>query len=305
MTIAEPTSPAPAGAAAELATPELATPELATPTSAGFDRRAIDRAAFAREWADWHAAHETQRASEHGFLAVTGLHWLDDEPQRISGIPGLWSTSDAGPVVELADGETLQRDGAVVGGRVELGPLAVRTGVDLVHGDIVIEVARRGGNDIVRPRDPAYPLRVNHTGTPVYPPNPRWLAAGRFVAYDAPREVTVGAAVEGLEHVYAAPGEIEFELQGETFRLVAFDGKAPGDLLVLFTDATSGITTYAANRSLAVAAPDAEDRVLLDFNRAVNLPCAYTDFATCPLPPAGNRIPVGIEAGEKTPTERG
>ncbi|TPW75721.1 DUF1684 domain-containing protein [Schumannella soli] len=289
MTITEPT---PAVAAA-------------TPTSAGFDRRAIDRAGFAREWADWHAAHEAQRASEHGFLAVTGLHWLGAEPQRIDGIPGRWSTSDAGPVVELADGETLQRDGATVSGRVELGPLAERTGVDLVHGDIVIEVARRGGNDIVRPRDPAYPLRVNHAGTPVYPPNPRWLAAGRFVAYDAPREVTVGAAVEGLEHVDAAPGEIEFELQGETFRLVAFDGKSPGDLLVLFTDATSGITTYAANRSLAVAAPDAEGRVLLDFNRAVNLPCAYTDFATCPLPPAGNRLPVGVEAGEKTPTERG
>ena len=53
-----------------------------------------------------------------------------------------------------------------------------------------------------------------------------------------------------------------------------------------------------------IDAPDADGAVVLDFNRAVNLPCAYTDHATCPLPPAGNRLPVGIEAGEKTPIER-
>jgi uncharacterized protein (DUF1684 family) len=73
---------------------------------------------------------------------------------------------------------------------------------------------------------------------------------------------------------------------------------------VLFTDATSGVTTYPANRSLLVDAPDAQGAVTLDFNRAVNLPCAYTDFATCPLPPAGNRLPIAVEAGEKIPYER-
>ena len=70
---------------------------------------------------------------------------------------------------------------------------------------------------------------------------------------------------------------------------------------MLFTDATSGVTTYAANRSLTTAAPDADGGVLLDFNRATNLPCAYTDLATCPLPPAENRLPVAIQAGEQTP----
>jgi hypothetical protein len=75
-------------------------------------------------------------------------------------------------------------------------------------------------------------------------------------------------------------------------------------LLVLFTDATSGITTYVANRALSVGAPDTSGQVTLDFNRATNLPCAYTDFATCPLPPPENRLPVAIEAGEKIPYER-
>ncbi|HYZ52949.1 MAG TPA: DUF1684 domain-containing protein [Streptosporangiaceae bacterium] len=94
------------------------------------------------------------------------------------------------------------------------------------------------------------------------------------------------------------------EVDGETLRLTAFNGRAPGSLTVLFTDATSGVTTYPANRSLLVDAPDAQGAVTLDFNRAVNLPCAYTDFATCPLPPAGNRLPIAVEAGEKIPYER-
>jgi uncharacterized protein (DUF1684 family) len=86
--------------------------------------------------------------------------------------------------------------------------------------------------------------------------------------------------------------------------LTAFDGRAPGSLLVLFTDATSGVTTYAANRALSIDPPDADGRVRVDFNRATNLPCAYTSLATCPLPPAENRLPVAVEAGEKIPHER-
>lgn len=265
----------------------------------------LDRAAFARDWAAWHAQHEADRASEHGFLSVTGLHWLNASPQRFEDAPGAWSTDEQGPVVDLADGEAVEIDGNTVTGRHAFGPIAERGGVAVTVGEIEIEVARRGGNDIVRPRDPRHPLRVNYRGTPTYLPNPRWLAHGRFEAYETPRDVTVGSVAEGLEHVYESPGEVEFTLRGETFRLVAFNGKTPGSLFVLFTDATSGITSYAANRSLAIDAPDADNAVVLDFNRASNLPCAYTDYATCPLPPAGNRLPIGIEAGEKTPLERG
>jgi len=72
----------------------------------------------------------------------------------------------------------------------------------------------------------------------------------------------------------------------------------------LFTDETSGDTTYAANRSLSLGVPDADGTVVIDFNRATNLPCAYTDLATCPLPPPENHLPVAVEAGEKIPYER-
>ena len=88
------------------------------------------------------------------------------------------------------------------------------------------------------------------------------------------------------------------------FALTAFNGYAPGIAShILFTDATSGVTTYPANRSLQVPAPGADGTVILDFNRATNLPCAYTDFATCPLPPAGNHLPVAVTAGEQIPGE--
>ncbi|MFJ4030101.1 DUF1684 domain-containing protein [Paenarthrobacter sp. NPDC089989] len=131
-----------------------------------------------------------------------------------------------------------------------------------------------------------------------------WHAAHeRHVPFEEPRSTTVGAAVEGIQHVYEAPGEIQFKLAGRELTLTAFNGYAPGSLSVLFTDQTSGKTTYAANRSLSVT-PAADGTVHMDFNRAVNLPCAYTDLATCPLPPAENRLPVAIEAGEKIPYER-
>jgi hypothetical protein len=264
----------------------------------------LDQTAFALEWEDWHRAHEARRADPEGLLAVTAVHWLDQTPRRLDGVPGVWSTGDDGPVVELSADEELEQDGVRIIHRHAFGPIAERAGVTVRSGDVVIEVARRGGQDIVRPRDPAHPYLARFRGTPTYAPDPRWVAHGRFRPFGSPREVTVGSAAEGLQHVYAAPGEVEFELGGEVFRLIAFNGHAPGTLTVLFTDATSGLTTYAANRSLDIAAPDAAGALTLDFHRAVNLPCAYTDHATCPLPPAENRLTVGIEAGEQTPLQR-
>ncbi|MFJ4172332.1 DUF1684 domain-containing protein [Paenarthrobacter sp. NPDC089714] len=259
--------------------------------------------AFDAEWQEWHAAHERHRAHPHGFLAVTHLHWLTAEPTRLEGAPGTWSLEADVVRVVLEPGESLLQDGTELGGSVQLGPIEERGGINLVSGDTVIEVAKRGGEYIVRPRNPANALLQDYQGTPAYTPNAAFAVAGTFVPFDEPRSTTVGAAVEGIQHVYEAPGEIRFKLAGQELTLTAFNGYAPGSLSVLFTDQTSGKTTYAANRSLSVV-PAADGTVVLDFNRAVNLPCAYTDLATCPLPPAENRLPVAIEAGEKIPYER-
>jgi len=268
----------------------------------------LDRAQFGRDWEDWHREHETRRADPLGFFAITGLHFLDAAPVTLPDAPGSWSLGDEGAVVELADGESLEVDGATITGRHAFGTIAERGGLTLrfTDGDVTgaIELAQRGGHTIVRPRRADHPFLADYAGTPTYVPNPRWRVAARFRPFASPRPTEVGAAVDGLTHVYDAPGELEFEWRGESFTLTAFPGKSAGALLVLFTDATSGLTTYAANRSVSVDAPDANGWTIIDFNRAVNLPCAYTDFATCPLPPAGNRLPIGIEAGEKTPLAR-
>jgi len=268
----------------------------------------IDRVQFGRDWEAWHRAHETYRADALGFFAITGLHWLGADPITLPGAPGSWRLDTEGVVVELTEGESLTLDGTTITGRHAFGELPERTSITpgFRDGDVAgaVEIAQRGGHTILRPRRADHPFLAEYPGTPTYVPNPRWRVAARFRPFDAPRPTEVGAAVDGLTHVYDAPGVLEFSWRGEEFALTAFEGKAAGDLLVLFTDATSGLTTYAANRSVGVDAPDADGWTTIDFNRAVNLPCAYTDFATCPLPPEGNRLPIGIEAGEKTPLSR-
>ncbi|MGH3172212.1 MAG: DUF1684 domain-containing protein [Trebonia sp.] len=258
---------------------------------------------FGADWDVWHKQHEERLAAPDGFLAITSINWLTENPTRFPDAPGEWAAGDSGVTVELAPGEELTLDGTRITGRHHFGRIPERGGLFPGDADGVYEIARRGGNDILRPRRPDAPLRRDFRGTPAYAPDLGWVIRGRYRPFDEPRDVTVGSVVEGLQHVYAAPGAVEFEIGGQPFALTAFNGASPGSLNILFTDATSGVTTYAANRSLRVAAPDADGTVVLDFNRATNLPCAYTGFATCPLPPAGNRLPVAVEAGEQIPFE--
>jgi hypothetical protein len=258
---------------------------------------------FAADWDAWHKQHEARLAAPDGFLAITSINWLTETPTRFPDAPGEWAADDSGITVDLAPGEELTLDGTRITGRHHFGQIPERGGLFPSDADGVYEVAKRGGNDILRPRHPDAPLRAGFRGAPAYAPDPLWVIRGRYRAFDEPRNVTVGSVVEGLQHVYAAPGAVEFEVSGQPLALTAFNGSTPGSLHILFTDATSGVTTYAANRSLQVPGPDADGTVILDFNRATNLPCAYTEFATCPLPPAENRLPVAVEAGEQIPDE--
>ncbi len=259
---------------------------------------------FTAAWHAWHTRHEGRLAHPHGLLAITSLRWLTETPQRFDDAPGAWRTGRDGVTVDLADGEKLVIDGAEVHGRYSFGVIAERSGVSASWGNAVVEVAKRGGQLIVRPRHPDTALRRQFVGTPAYPPHPRWVVAGRFVRFGPPRPTTVGAVVDGLQHVYDASGQIEFELSGRPLSLTVFPADDARSPVALFTDATSGVTTYAASRVLKLAPPDLDGQIVLDFNRATNPPCAYTDLATCPLPPPENRLPVAIEAGEKIPYER-
>jgi uncharacterized protein len=256
---------------------------------------------FVSNWDDWHRDHERRRARPLGFLAVTGLHWLDTEPHRFGEVPGKWSV-DAGTVLVVLDaGEELVVDGVRVEGAYRFDDVDGH-GQHASFGDAVVEVSQRDGHFMLRPRHPDHIVRARYNGTPTFPPSTDWVACGTFVPFDPPRSVTVGASVEGLEHVYESPGEVRFELAGRSLYLIAFNDEDPDELFFVFTDLSAGATTYEACRFLSASAPAANATVVLDFNRATNPPCAYTEFATCPLPPPENHLPLSIEAGEKSPT---
>lgn len=130
--------------------------------------------AFAEDWVAWHDAHEKRRADPHGFLAVTGLFWLAAEPGAVPGLPGLWSTGDAGPAVVLAEGEALTIDGAEITGAHVFGPIPERGGTTVGFDGGVVEIAKRSGRDILRPRRPDFPFLSSYIGTSAFAPDPKW-----------------------------------------------------------------------------------------------------------------------------------
>lgn len=257
---------------------------------------------FDAQWERWHRRHERQRARPLGFLAITGLHWLDVEAQRFDDVPGAWSVDPHGVRVSLRGDEVLEFGDELISGVHSFGDVDEH-GVRASFGDALVEIARRDGHVMLRARHPEHFVRTRYRGTPTFPPSIDWVVSGTFVPYDPPRSITVGASVEGLEHVYESPGEVEFELAGRHHRLVAFNEEEPDELFIVFTDVSAGAETYAACRFLSAKVSNANGEVVLDFNRATNPPCAYTDFATCPLPPPSNHLSLRVEAGEKAPSD--
>lgn len=251
---------------------------------------------FTEQWQRWHVERERELADPLGWLSITRLEWLSTEPSRFDGLPGTWwYRGETGYVhAELEDGLEFQGQRSF-----ELG--ATAPGALIGWGERKIELAHRGSAYNIRLHDPEAPRLREFRGVPAYEPDPDWVLEAEFVPFEQPRPVTVGAVVEGLSHIYTSPGTVRFEVDGTVHSLTAFNGKQ-GGLSVLFTDETSGDTTYAANRSLATPDPEG-GRLTLDFNRAVNLPCAFIELATCPLPPAGNHLPVRVTAGERMPYE--
>lgn len=245
-------------------------------------------AIFEQAWQQWHDDRERYYGDPLGWVSITGLYWLTDESEAVADLPGRWR----------ADADAACVEGIVGTDRLE--PVEGAPGLFVDAGDRRIEVIRRTGSVALRVHDPKSPDLLAFGGIPAYEPDERWRVAGGFTPYPNPTTVTTGAVVEGLEHHHTAVGVIDFEINGVAAQLVAFS-RAGGELHVLFTDATSGVTTYPAARSLSIAAPGADRSVTLDFNRAANLPCAFIDYATCPVAPAQNRLAVAIEAGEKNP----
>ncbi|GAB3596539.1 DUF1684 domain-containing protein [Microbacterium tumbae] len=264
---------------------------------------ATTETAFEAEWRLWHDAVEQRRREPHGFLAYTSFNLLSEHPQRFADVPGAWTTGPDGVVVELDAGQVLDVDGVAVRSRHAWGVIGERTFHRARFEDAVIEVSKRGGRDIVRPLHPEHALRTGYRGTPAFAPDERWVVEGVFEPVEA-HDIPIAAAIEAIEHTHTTPGRVRFAVDGVEAQvtLISRGGDAA---TLLFRDATSGVTTYGASRTLAVTLPSGGDRrVVLDFNRATNLQCAYTDFSPCPLAPVENWLPFAVEAGEKTPLDR-
>lgn len=244
---------------------------------------------FEQNWQQWRAEREESLRARHGWLSLTALHWLTEEDAEYPEVPGTWRF----------DG-----DDVVANGTDRYTPGEGAPGIEVLDGDRVIEVIRRTGNFALRVHDPAAHELADFDGVPTYDPDAKWRIDATFDAFDERRTVTTGAVVPGLEHHHTGVGTLSFAVDGTDQQLVAF-ATGTGELKLLFTDATSGKTTYPAAGILTTPAPDADGHVVLDFNRAANLPCAFTDYATCPVAPADNRLGIAVVAGDKSPRRSG
>ncbi|NMM90008.1 hypothetical protein B2J88_37690 [Rhodococcus sp. SRB_17] len=255
---------------------------------------------FVDDWNTWHALRDNTFREPLGWLSLTALHWLVDAYSTFPDLPGAWRADPDIVVITAELSDDLSVDGAAVDGSATITPVEGAPGIIVKHGPRLIEVIRRTGNVALRIHDSSAPALAQFSGIPTFTPRPEWVVEGVFTAFPQVRTVTTGAVVPGLEHHHDARGKISFEHDGTAYELIAFAGRDEG-FHVLFTDATSGVSTYPAARSLHVSTPTPGGGVVLDFNRASNLPCAFTDYATCPVAPAENRLPFAVDSGEKTP----
>jgi uncharacterized protein (DUF1684 family) len=172
-------------------------------------------------------------------------------------------------------------------------------GPDLLGlGRLSIKVIARGQRLGLRVIDPESETRRGFHGIDSFPIDPRLRFAARFTPHEPPREIDIPTVI-GTVETGLSPGYVEFDLDGRTHRLepVVQDVDDP-EWFFIFRDETSGEETYGSGRFLYAPAP-ADGVVDLDFNRSYNPPCAFTPYATCPLPPRENWLDVRIEAGEK------
>jgi uncharacterized protein (DUF1684 family) len=137
---------------------------------------------------------------------------------------------------------------------------------------------------------------VNFKGIDRFPIQSKWHIKAKLV--QPAQDFLMITNVLGQTVSSKNAGKLLFEIKGKSFSLDVIDENG-STLFIVFADQTSGKTTYGAGRFIDIPKPDKDGNTEIDFNNAYNPPCAFTAFATCPLPPKQNRLPISIEAGEK------
>jgi len=243
--------------------------------------------------------------AEDGWLNVTGLFWLkagentlgsdtandivlpDTAPAHLGSI-----RLDHGTSVFTASAASVELNGKPV----RQATLHSSGSPDVLStGAIQLLLIKRGDDRYaLRLRDRNSALRKNFTHIGYYPVREDWKITAKFVPYPSPVKLTFETII-GEREISSSPGYVEFERGGQTYKLLPTTQGT--SLFLVIRDRTSGKTTYGAARFLHTELPK-DGLVLLDFNKLENPPCAFTPYATCPLPPPQNRLPVAIEAGE-------
>ena len=225
-------------------------------------------------------ARDRRLLSPDGWLAIVGRWVLEEGDNAVDG-----------GVAILHDGAVLLR----VDGHEQSWP-AGATKPQLVIGERRWEVLRQGPKVAVRVRDPRSPALASFAGVDRYAPDARFCVDAQLTG--AAKIITMQVGL-GVDVDYPCPGTLTFSIDG---RAVTVDPVIEdGELFILFRDGTNTKTTYGAGRFLYAKLPDERGHVVVDFNKAFNPPCALTDFASCPIAPPQNRLPLDVTAGEKYP----
>ena len=255
----------------------------------------------------WRRTRVAELTAADGWLTLVGLHWLHDGVNRAGSAP------DAD--LRLPPGApALLGTFTLVGGRVRFaGAPGIAVGVGgtrFESGDVLLDktlleagslrmlVIQRGARIGLRVRDLDSPARQMFKGIEYFPIDDRLRVEARFEAFTPPKQVPI-VNVLGDVIETPSPGRLVFRLSGAEYALDALiDEPDAPDLFVIFRDRTNGDTTYPAGRYIHVPLP-VIGMTTIDFNQAYNPPCAFTEFATCPLPPKQNWLKTSIEAGER------
>jgi len=255
---------------------------------------------YQREIAQWRAEREAKLKADDGWLTVVGLHWLHEGVNTVGSDPNADAPLPASlparvGTITLSKGKVHFKPA----GGVQLKEMDLKTDVTeqydrLALGRVKFFVIERETRFGVRVKDNDSEARKKFTGSRWYPVDPTWNIKAKFVS--SPHQVSFDTEV-GVKEKDDSPGYVTFTRGGQQYKMEAV--KEDDDLWFVFRDQTSGKTTYGASRFLYTPFPK-DGFVEMDFNKAENPPCMFTDYATCPLPTPQNRLQLAVTAGEQT-----
>ncbi|MCF7808017.1 MAG: DUF1684 domain-containing protein [Candidatus Marinimicrobia bacterium] len=271
-----------------------------------------ETSAYEKQILDWHESRNDRLNQADGWLTLSGLFWLEQGENRIGGgnnndlvFPGenipnrlgsLYLTGDSVHFTAAPGVEITLNDSVVM----EAGLSSDLSGEPdiLAWGSLTWYVIQRGDRIGIRLKDTLNPNYVNFKPTELFPIDSNWRIPAHLEPFDT--ATTVGIInVLGDESPSTTPGILHFEINGTPQSLTPLGDPGDERYFIILGDATNGISTYGAGRFLVIPAVDENGQTVIDFNRSYNMPCVFSPYATCPLPPPENILDVAIEAGEK------